>query len=302
MLSLAVALEAGGVRVVFALGERSGGASDAIDAANFERRVVRGGFDAAAAAELQAVARAAGTRRAIVDHYDAGVSYFKSLRERGMEAGVIDDLADRDLRDASWIMNPAPGFGLDSYASFESQDLLLGPSYALLREDFARARKRLRRTFDTADANVAVMFGGGQTGELSERTRAALTRTERPPEIRVAAGLSATQMCDLMEWADVAISAGGQTCWELACMGVSAIVVTLAENQVANVRAVVTCGFGIDAGPWNGETTPARVAALAADLLEDAARRELMSKAGASLIDGMGAGRAARELRNRWQA
>jgi spore coat polysaccharide biosynthesis predicted glycosyltransferase SpsG len=40
-----------------------------------------------------------------------------------------------------------------------------------------------------------------------------------------------TNMPELMAWADVAISAGGTTCWELAFMGLPSIVLILAENQ-----------------------------------------------------------------------
>jgi spore coat polysaccharide biosynthesis predicted glycosyltransferase SpsG len=40
-----------------------------------------------------------------------------------------------------------------------------------------------------------------------------------------------TNMPELMAWADVAISAGGSTCWELAFMGLPSIVLILAENQ-----------------------------------------------------------------------
>jgi spore coat polysaccharide biosynthesis predicted glycosyltransferase SpsG len=32
-------------------------------------------------------------------------------------------------------------------------------------------------------------------------------------------------------WADVAVSAGGSTCWELAFMGAPGLIITVAENQ-----------------------------------------------------------------------
>lgn len=42
---------------------------------------------------------------------------------------------------------------------------------------------------------------------------------------------NAENMPELMAWADIAISAGGSTCWELFFMGVPSIVIPIAENQ-----------------------------------------------------------------------
>jgi UDP-2,4-diacetamido-2,4,6-trideoxy-beta-L-altropyranose hydrolase len=55
-------------------------------------------------------------------------------------------------------------------------------------------------------------------------------------------------MPELMAWADIAVSAGGSTCWELAFMGVPSIVLVLVENQDAvteylmNKKAVLNLG------------------------------------------------------------
>jgi RimJ/RimL family protein N-acetyltransferase len=45
-------------------------------------------------------------------------------------------------------------------------------------------------------------------------------------------------MPELMAWADIAISAGGSTCWELLFMGVPSIVIPIAKNQDPIVNAL----------------------------------------------------------------
>lgn len=57
---------------------------------------------------------------------------------------------------------------------------------------------------------------------------------------------SVWDMPGLMQWADLAISAAGSTCWELCCLGVPFITLVLAENQRGlatelDRRAIASC-------------------------------------------------------------
>ncbi|MDQ7082427.1 MAG: glycosyltransferase [Aquificota bacterium] len=54
---------------------------------------------------------------------------------------------------------------------------------------------------------------------------------------------SAEEMKNLMLDADIAISAGGQTLYELARVGVPTIAVAVAENQMWNVSEWQEAGF-----------------------------------------------------------
>ena len=115
-------------------------------------------------------------------------------------------------------------------------------------------------------------------------------------EIRVAHAADAAEMVGLMRWADISINAGGQTCWELACLGVPILAVQISENQLRNVAAVEQLGLGVNAGTWNDWETPALVSELALALLDDPERRESCSSAGRALIDGNGPSRASRKI------
>ena len=54
--------------------------------------------------------------------------------------------------------------------------------------------------------------------------------------------VNAPNMAELMAWADVAISAAGSTAWELACMGLPAALIVVAENQTGIAAALVREG------------------------------------------------------------
>src|SRR5262249_17829448 len=99
----------------------------------------------------------------------------------------------------------------------------------------------------------------------------------------------------LMAWADVAIAAGGSSGWELAFMGLPAVLVTVAENQRLIAESLQRAGTAVHLG-WHTEVTPARIAEAVRELLSDRAQRQCMSQAGRLLVDGKGAARVVAAL------
>ena len=53
-----------------------------------------------------------------------------------------------------------------------------------------------------------------------------------------------------MLWAELAITAAGSTCWELACLGVPAVTIVTAENQRGIAASLSHAGITQDAG-WH---------------------------------------------------
>src|SRR5262249_52170270 len=103
------------------------------------------------------------------------------------------------------------------------------------------------------------------------------------------------EMPSLMAWADLGISAGGSTCWEMAFMGLPALAITLADNQQPVVRELDRQGVVVSLGS-PGEFTSDDLACSARALLADPARRAAMSRRGRALIDGQGASRVVTKL------
>jgi UDP-2,4-diacetamido-2,4,6-trideoxy-beta-L-altropyranose hydrolase len=73
-------------------------------------------------------------------------------------------------------------------------------------------------------------------------------------------------------------------------MGLPAMVVVLADNQVGVAASVASHGAGLDLGP-SSRVGRERLAAAIAELSADPSRRAAMARAGQVLVDGHGAAR-----------
>jgi len=107
--------------------------------------------------------------------------------------------------------------------------------------------------------------------------------------------VDATNMPELMRWADVAVTAAGSTSWELAATGLPALQLVIADNQIPIAAALHRAGVTISLGDCR-TVTPGDIAAALRTLLPDRARREEMSARGRRLVDGRGVSRVAAAL------
>ncbi|MDO9536873.1 MAG: hypothetical protein Q7J68_00960 [Thermoplasmata archaeon] len=98
-----------------------------------------------------------------------------------------------------------------------------------------------------------------------------------------------------MSEADLALIAGGMTTFEVASMGLPALILQIADNQALNSRAWDALGAAKFMGSLenlNGDDLRESVQLL----LEDSAQRFSMSEAGKSLVDCLGSKRVANIL------
>jgi UDP-2,4-diacetamido-2,4,6-trideoxy-beta-L-altropyranose hydrolase len=254
----------------------------------------------------------------IVDHYGATSAYLNALRATGAVLGVIDDRADRDLAAVDWLLNQNLGAHRHRYAIRPDCVALLGPRFALLRPEFAAARDRMTRSFSRDDGRVLVTLGGGDTTDQMIRVLDELARVRRPLQIRcivARVGAGAAKLAEFerqtkhrvevlphvddmtphMLWADLAISAGGSTCWELSCLGLPMIVVPASEEQRLVAAALQEAGVAMIADLIS-EGGPLDLATQTEGLLSDSRTRAQMSTTVGQLVDGQGADRVARSL------
>ena len=254
-----------------------------------------------------------------LDGYHFNDAYRTALRAGGAHVMQIHDDLESLPDGADVVLNQNIGADHRPYRSANAL-LLLGTKYALLRVAFARGARgarevpaRARRILVTlggadpqnvtvtavrAAARVAGRDGGGlelavvlgPVNANSDEVRAAAAQAGCA--VRVVQDLDADAMADLMLWADAAIAAGGSTCWELACLGVPALLVALAGNQRDNVRGLGGVGAAIDLGDAAALTADRLSDALAALSLDHERRRE-MAAAARKLVDGEGADRVA---------
>ncbi len=257
----------------------------------------------------------------VLDGYDFDSDYQRAVRAGGCRLLVIDDTVRLTHYDADILLNQNLGAAELKYDCNSDAVVLLGPEYALLRREFIFWRSRLHTVPETA-RKILVTLGGSDPDNVTLNVIEALRRLETTRlQIRVVAGpanphieelrdaaaafpgrlelLSAvSDMAPLMAWADLAITAAGGTCWELACLGLPAVSLVIAENQRGIAEELGTAGVVFNLG-WHAEVSAERLANTVDGLLFSSFRRLRMSQKGRALVDGKGAERVVSALLQR---
>ncbi len=105
-------------------------------------------------------------------------------------------------------------------------------------------------------------------------------------------------LSDIMLKADLAVSAGGYTLFELACLGIPTIVVCGDTFEEPTAQRMQKEGFGINLG-FGKNVTSEEILKSLVKLMNNVDLRRKMSSAGKRLIDGRGATRIAAAITER---
>jgi spore coat polysaccharide biosynthesis predicted glycosyltransferase SpsG len=257
-------------------------------------------------------ARAHGCGIIIVDSYDIDADYVAALRRTGALIVAFDDLA-AVRTSAHVVVNGAAGAETLAYEpATPDTRILAGASYALLHKAFwnvparhvARIATRVLVAVGGADPCRALPRIVHALDVVSERIETTAVigpffprdRSELLPERyvhRVRFVDTPDDLLQLMLDADIAVSAGGQTLYELAATGTPAVAVEVASNQGFQIRGLAAAGVVFDAGQLSDRDFDARLSTAVERLLSDVAAREKMSVCGRRLVDGRGAARVA---------
>ncbi len=251
----------------------------------------------------------------VVDGYAFEDRYIQRLKQGSTR--VLCVLDDHRTCSADVILNQNLYADVACYESSQSQ-LLLGGRYVQLRDEFLQevnwqkpATQRLQRILVTCGGTDPAAATGSILKQLAETHVAdleviAVVSSENsklsdlqslceqlPYSAKLA--IDSTQMAKLMQWADLAISAAGSTCWELAFMGLPVLMFSVAENQIPVAKVMEEQGLGIDLG-WYKQMAENAIVSNVHALCEEPQLLQEMSVRGWHLIDGYGANRVARLL------
>lgn len=105
-------------------------------------------------------------------------------------------------------------------------------------------------------------------------------------------------MPELMAWADLAVSAGGSTVWELAFLGIPGLIFVTAHSQYSVANELARQGIFRILGWWP-DMSEQELAGELGSLIENPRERARMSQGGRRLIDGEGPERL-RSLMDSW--
>lgn len=256
----------------------------------------------------------------VVDHYALDARWEAELRRTARKVLVIDDLADRN-HDCDLLLDQNLHADMDSRYNDRVPDdcrLLLGPSYALLREEFARPRASLR-TRDGSVKRMLVLMGGVDADNQTAKAIHAIAGVQgRTFHVDVVIGLQhpargeIEEICkrygyqahvqirnvaELMAAADLSIGATGTSSWERCCLGLPAVCLTSAANQAVLAQGLEERGAIVSLGNA-AEVSTADLSRALSSLIERPERLRSLSLASASLVDGAGAERVCRLLLN----
>ena len=264
-----------------------------------------------------AQARACAASWIVADGYEFSAAWQRQIKEAGFRLLILDDYGHAEHYFADVVLNQNVSAQVQIYVHREpTARLLLGTRYALLRREFLGFRD-WRREFPTVARKVLVTLGGSDpdnvTGtivralaDLPDVEATVVVGGSNPNLAALAAGVgerktpvrsvvNATNMPELMAWADVAVAAAGTTSWELAFMGVPALLLILADNQSRVAQVLDQQGVSKNLGRGR-DINPEYFAKSLETLLFDSGRREQMSRAGRALVDGQGTGRVVTQL------
>lgn len=247
----------------------------------------------------------------VVDHYGIDDEWEKRLRNAVRKILVIDDLANRRhdcdiFLDQNLISNSDDRYGHLLSANCRK---LLGPSYALLQDDFVLRRHNLCVDRSRPVRRVLIFFGGGDDHHMTEIALRGIIPLISDVEIVVVVGMSNpnsinvqnitrghrsitvhygdADMPSLIAESDLAFGASGTSIWERCCLGLPSAVVILADNQAEVAQSVADAGVAQLLGSYKN-INESVFATTYQGLTQNAKPRVNMSARGRQLVDGEG--------------
>jgi UDP-2,4-diacetamido-2,4,6-trideoxy-beta-L-altropyranose hydrolase len=251
--------------------------------------------------------------RLLLDGYHFDPAYQQAVRRAGGWLCLIDDNAHWSQYHAHILINQNIHAEQLAYHHCDPDTVLLrGTRYVLLRPEFLAWRRWSREISDTA-RRILVTLGGSDPGNVTLQVIRGLERVDiLGLEVKIIVGPSnphaaaldkaiekrdvfqllthVSDMPRLMSWADLAISGGGSTCWELAFMRLPSVLLSLAENQRAIAAEMGRLGFAVNLGA-SDQVSPEQIAQVVTHLLLSGQTRADLSRRGLDLVDGEGADR-----------
>jgi spore coat polysaccharide biosynthesis predicted glycosyltransferase SpsG len=222
---------------------------------------------------------------------------------------VLDDFIRREHHNrlvVDWTINAENTVYIHKNPSSR---YLLGRKYIALRRPFWDCPKFVIKPLIE---NVLITFGSGDIRHLNPRIYDILQKHYPSLKKTIIMGgasqsrgaiealadstttiivdANAEDMLSSMKKADIAIASGGQTLYELACVGVPTISVMLIDNQLDDINGWQKSGFTCHAGLWDNVNLNHNILSCF-NKLEAIKPRQRASLIGQKLVDGQGARR-----------
>ena len=253
----------------------------------------------------------------IVDHYALDKRWERAVLGSCKNLMAIDDIADRQ-HDCDVLLDQ--NYYADMQTRYISKvpahcQLLLGPRYALLREEFRTLREKVKvRVGDVK--KILVFFGGVDADNCTSLAMQALAELNTKQQVDVVIGvqhpnreqiqqacinngfichLQTTRIAELMAEADLAIGAGGSASWERCCLGLPALLVAVSGNQIDIAKSLDSIGACYYLGEKDAVNSSSIQHSFNEFLVAPDQVRSISQQA-FSLVDGFGVNRVSEAL------
>lgn len=208
----------------------------------------------------------------VVDHYAIDARWLCIVNQSSSKIIMIDDLGNRDLI-CDILLDQNLGASREKYHGRIPVNcrLLLGPRFALLREEFKDWRERsLFNRLERNIENILVTMGGVDEEDYTLRILKQLTKSKyakvcvfdviiggsypykstlidflETTVLTASVLVDVSNMAEIMSGSDLCIGAGGSTAWERCCLGLPSITLAIADNQVQILSELEAKGLTI---------------------------------------------------------
>jgi spore coat polysaccharide biosynthesis predicted glycosyltransferase SpsG len=274
--------------------------------------------------DLARTARRLGLQALVTDSYELPADYTAACRAAGL---VVAALGDGDMHGQVADIYVDQNLDAELYrpALPPGAVRLAGLRFVLLRDSVRRLRPAQPRKARRERPRVLCFFGGTDAFDAAPVLSGLLIATGAPFEATVVAARphhraalsvltpgpgQALRVIDptddlpeLIADADLVIGASGSSTWELLCLGASAALIWVVDNQVLGYERVVARGLAAGLGRLDDLKTGGAAAAGAVvalrGLLTEPERREHLAERAWGAVDARGRERVVDEVLNR---
>jgi spore coat polysaccharide biosynthesis predicted glycosyltransferase SpsG len=236
----------------------------------------------------------------IIDSYLAARDLYDKISTITKGKLVIVDDYNRLKYPRGIIVNPSIYGDKIKYPRMVGRNYLLGSKYIMLRKEFWSIPKKLIKK---EVKNILITFGGMSDFKLANKIVGSLNNKFNFNFYFTGCkkgGFSTREMLCLMLKADICISGGGQTTYELARLGVPTIGICFSENQILNLVNWQSRGFIKNIGWYNAKNLlPNLLKSI--DELQPYKERVRRSKIGRNFVDGNGVRRILRAVITKYE-
>lgn len=242
----------------------------------------------------------------ITDHYGMDASYIEEIKQNNFKVLSVDDNAQIHYY-SDIVLNQNIGSEKLRYSSEKHTKFLLGPEYAIIRDQLLR---RGNKAEGNKVKKILIMLGGTDKDNFILKIIKAIKSFNKNIEFLVVVGplnphyddikkyveegdlkirliKSPKNMAKIYSQSDIAISAGGSSCYELAYFGIPNIIISIADNQLHIAENLDKQKVSIYLGEkenFKGNQLKNKLI----ELINNQSLRRNMSENGRKLVDGKG--------------